>query len=68
MNYFTAFIAALVIIAGASLLGSLPLYLLWNWLMPMLFKLPEITWLQALGIGFLANILFKPTSVKVNKD
>lgn len=68
MNYIVAFITAFVVIAGAALLGSLPLYFLWNWLMPVLFKLPEITWLQALGIGFLANILFKPTSVKVNKD
>lgn len=29
---------------------SLPFWLMWNWLMPVIFGLPEITWLQALGL------------------
>ena len=68
MNYLTTFITAIVIVAGAALLGSLPILLLWNWLMPIIFKLPEITWLQALGVGMLSGLLFKPTSVKVDKN
>jgi hypothetical protein len=32
--------------------------LLWNWLMPMLFKLPLITFWQAVGIIILARLLF----------
>ena len=32
--------------------------LLWNWLMPMLFGLPEITYWHAFGIIILARLLF----------
>jgi hypothetical protein len=31
---------------------------LWNWLMPAIFNLPEINYLQAVGILFLSKILF----------
>ena len=29
---------------------SLPFWLMWNWLIPSIFGLPEITWLQAFGL------------------
>jgi len=50
------------IVAGVVLLTIfwwLPLYFLWNWLMPIIFALPEITLWQALGLMFLSSILFK---------
>ena len=31
-------------------LVSLPFWLMWNWLIPTIFGLPEITWLQAFGL------------------
>ena len=31
-------------------LVSLPFWLFWNWLIPSIFGLPEITWLQAFGL------------------
>ena len=31
-------------------LVSLPFWLFWNWLIPDIFGLPEITWLQAFGL------------------
>ena len=31
-------------------LVSLPFWLMWNWLIPDIFGLPEITWLQAFGL------------------
>lgn len=31
---------------------------LWNWLMPLLFKLPVISFLQAIGLLVLSKILF----------
>jgi hypothetical protein len=68
MKYLVTFATAFAIIMGAALLWSLPVFLLWNWLMPIIFNLPKITWLQALGVNILAGLLFKPTSVKVNKD
>ena len=48
-----AFFAALFIAA----LGFGTMYL-WNWLMPDLFKLPEISLLQAYGLLLLGRLLF----------
>lgn len=35
-----------------------PTQLLWNWLMPEIFNLPEITFWQALGILILSSFIF----------
>lgn len=35
------------------------LFLLWNWLMPTIFKLPAITYFQSVGLVILSDILFK---------
>ncbi len=39
-------------------LASLAVMLLWNWLMPAIFGLGAISWLQSLGLLALAKILF----------
>ena len=44
-----------------------PLMTLWNWLMPVIFGLPEIGFWQAVGLNLLSSILIKP-SIKTNKD
>ena len=48
------------IIFGIFFLGlfSLIVLLLWNWLMPSIFGLTTITFLQALGLLVLSKILF----------
>ena len=48
-------------------LFGLPLMILWNWLMPVIFGLPEIGFWQAIGLNLLSVILIKP-SIKINKD
>jgi hypothetical protein len=56
---FLGMIAIVVVILGY------PLMLLWNWLMPTIFGLPEITLWQSLGLNLLSTILFKsPPSIK----
>jgi hypothetical protein len=50
----------------AVILFGGPLMVLWNWLMPTIFGLPEIGFWQACGLQLLATILFKTT--KINKD
>jgi len=56
-------IEAFLIVVGLLLLSAIilafPTMLLWNWLMPNIFGLTEITLYQAMGINFLSNILFK---------
>ncbi|MBN1464641.1 hypothetical protein JXA02_02690 [candidate division KSB1 bacterium] len=42
-----------------ALLFGLVLMWLWNWLMPVIFGLPTITFWQAWGLVVLSHILFK---------
>ena len=63
-NSFEAIAAFLGMIAIVIVLLGYPLMLLWNWLMPGLFKLPEITLWQAIGLNLLSTILFKSTTIK----
>ncbi len=43
---------------AACFLFGLAVMLLWNWLMPLIFGLPAITYWQGIGILALASILF----------
>ena len=51
----------------AAIIFTLPLQLLWNWLMPQLFNLPMVTFWQAFGLNLLAGILFR-TNVNIKKN
>jgi membrane protein required for beta-lactamase induction len=66
-NSFETIAAFIGMIAIAIVLLGYPLMLLWNWLMPIIFGLPEITFWQAIGLNLLSTILFKSTTIK-NKD
>jgi membrane protein required for beta-lactamase induction len=63
-NSFEAVAAVIGMIAIAIVLLGYPLMLLWNWLMPVIFGLPEIMFWQAIGLNFLSTILFKSTTIK----
>ncbi len=43
----------------AALLLSLPVMLAWNYAVPSVFRLPEIGWVQAFCLTFLAGTFFK---------
>jgi hypothetical protein len=60
-------LAAILMIVLVALILGFPLMWLWNWLMPGIFNLPEITFWQALGLNVLSTLLIKPT-IKTNKD
>lgn len=47
------------ILGLGGIVGAIPTYFLWNWLMPEIFGFKAITFWQAWGIVFLAGILFK---------
>ena len=66
-NSFEAIAAFLGLIAIVIVLLGYPLMLLWNWLMPIIFGLPEITFWQAIGLNLLSTILFKSTTT-IKKD
>jgi hypothetical protein len=41
-----------------ALVAALPVWWLWNWLMPTIFGLPMISFWQALGLSLLCGSLF----------
>lgn len=57
------FLGGLLLAAVLSLVAAIPMFFLWNWLMPAVFGLKVITFWQAWGLLLLASILFKPSSV-----
>ena len=59
MELLFAFGLVMLLYIVISAIVSLPVMLLWDWLMPALFGLPEITWLQAWGLLALCSFLFK---------
>jgi hypothetical protein len=57
---FSAAIVGSLMLAGLiALIISLPVWLLWNWLMPVIFGITKITLTQTFGILLLSNLLFK---------
>jgi hypothetical protein len=64
MNTLSAIILGVVVLVFVAAVMSLPVMLLWDWLMPTIFGLPEITWFQAWGLLFLCGMLFKNNTVK----
>ena len=46
-------------VALIAVLLGLPTMILWNWLVPVIFGLPAISFFQALGLNMLAVIFFK---------
>lgn len=59
MKYLLIGIGLLALVAVIALLTSIPVWLLWNWLMPAIFGLKSISFLQALGLCVLSGLLFK---------
>jgi len=59
MNAFNAVVGVIVLVIVFSLLFALPVMWLWDWLMPTIFGLPEITLFQAWGLSALSGLLFK---------
>lgn len=49
--------AILLFVALFAVIAWIPTWLLWNWLMPVVFGLPEITIWQALGLLVLFSLL-----------
>ncbi len=60
------FLGGCLIVLTILFFLAFPTMLLWNWLMPTLFNVPPINFLQAFGINVLASIFFKSTAY-VNK-
>lgn len=62
MEVFATIIGVFGVAFGMILLFTLPVYWLWNWLMPDIFGLKVISFWQALGLTTLCSLLFKSHS------
>lgn len=60
LTYFVITIALYLVL---SFVFALPVKWLWNWLMPTLFNLPIITWIQSWGLSLLLSLLFSKVNV-----
>lgn len=46
------------------LVNAIIIYFLWNWLMPEIFGLSELTVVQSFGVSVLSSLLFKSNENK----
>jgi hypothetical protein len=72
MNSFYKIGDTIMTFMGIALLLVVPVYFLWNWLVPIIFIgeniAPHITFFQAWGILILCGFLFKSSAVKVQSS
>jgi len=62
MNKIYAILLALLVVLLFGLLHGFFVMLLWNWLVPEIFGLGTITYLQGWGLCVLCSILFKSSN------
>ncbi len=65
MKLIVAGLLGMVISFVLALAYSLPVMWLWNAVVPHVFGVNPITWLQALWLSLLCGFLFKTTSTSV---
>jgi hypothetical protein len=63
-TFLEVILVAVVTLGFIALILGLPVMWLWNWLMPSIFNLPTITFIQAIGLNLLTSILFKSYNTK----
>ena len=59
MNTLTKIAVVLGGVFLTAIFLALPIMLLWNWLMPMLFGLMKLNFWQSLGVVLLTGLLFR---------
>lgn len=64
MNFIGSAVTVVGLIILISLVCALPVMWLWDWLMPTIFGLNEITLFQAWGLSVLCGLLFKNNTSK----
>lgn len=58
-DFITALFSAVIVFLICVLIIGTVVMWLWNFLMPTIFGLPELTWLQSLGMYALAQMFFQ---------
>lgn len=67
MEILLALVVFLAALLFFSMIMAFPVMWLWNWLMPVIFGLPTLTFWQSLGLLTLCSFLFKTYTVNNKK-
>lgn len=68
MEIIVKVVGILVVVFAIVIASCIPVFYLWNWLMPAIFGLKTITFWQAVGLTFLCSFLFKSTISSESKS
>ena len=63
MEFVGLLVVVFLLVVLITAILALPLMILWNWLMPMIFGLTKLTWLESWGLMFLCSFLFKSSDL-----
>lgn len=62
LDKMLAYLIIIVMFAVVAVVIAIPVWLLWNWLMPTIFGVTKITIIQSWGISWLCSLLFGSSS------
>ena len=65
MSYLISIFVSILIITIGIIIGLLIIQAIWNYTIPEVFGLKQITLLQTLALVILANIFFKPCNLQI---
>lgn len=68
LGYLVIGVGFVALVVALSALMALPFMWLWNGLMPDIFGLKSLSFMQAWGLLILSSFLFKNSSVSTKKD
>lgn len=68
MTIVGAFVVGMILIVTLSALLAFPVMWLWNYVIPDLFKVPELTFWKSWALMVLCGFLFKSTGTNSSKD
>ena len=63
-----AVVLAIIVFAVLSVILAIPTFFLWNWLLPVIFGISKISFVQAIGVNLLSGILFKSSFTNTLKN
>ena len=61
-------LVALLLVIGISIFFAIPVWLLWNWLMPIIFGVTNVSLVQAWGLTLLCSLLFSRIQFQVTRN
>lgn len=68
LRYLLYFVSFAIAVAAMSLAIAFPVNYLWNWLMPKIFGLPELSYWESFGAIWLFQLLLPSSWINQQKE